>query len=209
MDDWKRTVEDGGNDNNDNCHPTETLPGTVVIGTRKMTSETVIGSMGGDAMSDPSENHLRHHGNHHSPPYDGGSLSTHDENDDNHGSSARAGTSRFRRRMTAISSSAYTCFGNVRRSVTQRRQSPIDRATDDNHPHDLEINHNKSSDPMMITTKLHRWMQTFVPSTAFRALIRRNMLYRKRNWISTVRVSCWFMIVNGVRSGGGPLGGGI
>lgn len=182
MDELKLTVE-----NDDTNHPTETLPG-LVVGTRKMTSETVIGSMGGDLMGDSSENnhHPRNH-NHH--PYDGGSLSTHDENDDDVNRSAA------RRRITAVSSSAQRCFGKLTRSLTQRLpyRSHIDTtdATTHNNLHGLmnEVSTNPNSNhPKLTSNSLRFLLHNCVPSTAFRALMRRNMLYRKRNWISTVRV---------------------
>lgn len=176
MDDLKLTVEK----DDDNIHPTTTtLPG---VGTRKMTSDTVIGSMGGD-MGDSSDNNPNSRNQ--QQPYDGGSLSTHDENDHMNGSSTT--NHRGKRRMTAITSLTQRCYGNMSRSLSQRLPcwNHTDTTATNRHPDDLmnEVatgtTHRKSLGKQLV--------HTFIPSTAFRALMIRNMLYRKRNWISTVR----------------------
>jgi hypothetical protein len=150
----------------------------VVMATRKMTSDTVIGScMGGDSSSD-----------HHPPPrrhsstiptaaaaYDGGSLSTHDEETNHHHHLNDNTAHKHRNNNKEHRFTTQYLRRCWRQPFSGHRHGPPPA------PHGTTTTDPKESH------HLEEERQWSLPSTAFRALLVRNMLYRRRNWISTVR----------------------
>jgi hypothetical protein len=158
-----------------------------VVGARKMTCDTVIGScMGGagdvssDAVSENNNsssntNMNRQQQQQHQRQYDGGSLSTVDDQEPTSTYSATtAWVQQHRRRMTTMISSY--CYRSSSACCYVRRNNSN------------RTSRGNGTDPSLLKTTtcfLHKIIPT---TTAFRALMKRNIIYRKRNWLSGVRI---------------------
>ena len=184
----------------DENHGDHTVTATVlpvVVATRKMTSDTVIGScMGGDPsiLGDSSSDH--HPPRRHSSTiptaaaaYDGGSLSTHDEETNHHNDNTahkHRNNNQEHRFTTTLCHYLGRCW---RQPFSGHRRGPTPA------PHGTTTTDPKESHHL----EERRWS---LLSTAFRALLVRNMLYRRRNWISTVRAHmCVIVSGKGYRDG--------
>lgn len=126
------------------------------IANRKMTCDTVLGSMGGNDASSNGQQSQQH-------AYDGGSLSTiEDDSPPSH---------RYKRKVAMMPGFCYSYFGKIAKSCT--KLLPV-----------------HCSNTEQSTSSTARSVYNLIPTTtAFRALMRRNMIYRKRNWLSGVSLN--------------------